>query len=287
MAQQTNILQRALLITGCSSGIGLRSAQLLQERGYQVVASARREGDVDALRKQGLQAVRLDLDDEESINRGLAETLELTNGNLYGLFNNGGFGQPGAVEDVPTQALREQFETLVFGWHHLTRQVIPVMRKQGEGRIVQNSSVLGFAVMPYRGAYSAAKFAIEGLSDAMRLELAGSNVFVSLIEPGPILSRFRANALAKLHDNISLDGSYHTQQYRAALSRLEKEGPAMPFTLGPEAVVDKLIHALESKRPKARYFVTVPTHVFWYLRRFLPQRMLDRVLLKASGEGAR
>lgn len=276
---------RPVLITGCSSGIGHCAALSLHRLGYPVVASARRAEDVAALHAQGLEAVRLDLDDESSIDEGLAEALECTGGRLYGLFNNGGFGQPGAVEDVPTQALRDQFQTLVFGWHHLTRQVIPLMRKQGEGRIVQNSSVLGFAVMPYRGAYSGAKFAIEGLSDALRLELAGSNVFVSLIEPGPILSRFRANALVRLRDQIPLETSHHADQYRAALARLQTEGPAQPFTLGPEAVVERLVHALEARRPKARYFVTFPTYLFWYLKRVLPQSALDRLMLAASGGG--
>ncbi len=281
------IPQRAILITGCSTGIGYSVANGLRARGYRVFASARKQGDVARLADEGFDALRLDLDDGGSIDRAVDMLLERTGGRLYGLFNNGGFGQPGAVEDVPTQALREQFETLVFGWHHLTRRVIPVMRAQGEGRIIQNSSVLGFAVMPYRGVYSGAKFAIEGLSDAMRLELHGSGVHVSLVEPGPILSRFRANAMEKFIANVEKEQSAHQRQYQAALARLEKEGPAMPFTLPPEAVLKRVVHALESRRPRPRYFVTLPTYLFWYLKRVLPIWLLDRVLLKASGGGAR
>jgi NAD(P)-dependent dehydrogenase (short-subunit alcohol dehydrogenase family) len=287
MAEKSEDSRRSVLITGCSTGIGHCVAKGLQARGYRVFASARKGQDVARLAEEGFEALQLDLDNGQSIEHAVELLLERSGGRLYGLFNNGGFGQPGAVEDIPTEALRAQFETLVFGWHHLTRLVIPVMRAQGEGRIIQNSSVLGFAVMPYRGAYSGAKFAIEGLSDAMRLELKGSGVWISLVEPGPILSRFRANAAAKFIANVAQEGSAHQRQYQAALGRLEKEGPAIPFTLPPEAVLKRVIHALESRHPRPRYFVTLPTYLFWYLKRLLPVRLLDQVLLKASGDGAR
>ena len=269
---------RAVLITGCSSGIGLHAARALQQRGFQVFATARKPNDVQKLAAEGLNAQLLDLDDAQSIGNSVSQVLNETGGNLYGLFNNGGFGQSGAVEDLPTEALRAQFETLFFGWHELTRQVIPVMRRQGYGRIVQNSSVLGFAAMPYRGAYNSVKFAIEGLSDTLRLELRGSGIHVSIIQPGPIRSQFRSNALQKFHDHINHQASAHRDHYEATLNRLQNSTDASRFTLGPEAVTNKLLHALTSSKPKARYRVTTPTIAFSIAKRLLPGFMLDKVL---------
>ncbi|OED42332.1 short-chain dehydrogenase [Chromatiales bacterium (ex Bugula neritina AB1)] len=273
-----SIDKRAVLITGCSSGIGLAAANTLHSRGFQVYATARKPPDVEKLRQSGLQSMLLDLTDPLSIENALAEVLHATNGKLYGLFNNGGFGQGGAVEDLPTAALREQFETLVFGWHELTRRVIPVMRAQGYGRIVQNSSVLGFAAMPYRGAYNAAKFAIEGLSDTLRLELRGSNIHVSIIQPGPIRSKFRENGQARFHRHINAADSVHASHYEHTLARLNSAGDASKFTLGPDAVVDKLLHALQHHSPRARYRVTTPTIAFAIAKRILPVSLLDRIL---------
>jgi len=278
---------RPVLITGCSSGIGLATARGLRDRGYAVFASARRAHDVRRLREEGLAAVPLDLDDDDSIATAVATVLEQTGGRLYGLFNNGAYGQPGAVEDLRREVLRAQFETALFGWHELTRRVIPVMRAQGEGRIIQNSSVLGLVAFVYRGAYVAAKFALEGLTDTLRLELRGTGIQVSLIEPGPILSRFRDNAYRKFLDNIDGDSSPHRDRYRAMQARLTKEGPAQPFTLPPEAVLRRVIHALEARRAKARYYVTVPTYLFAGLRRVLPTAALDAALRAASGGGRR
>jgi short-subunit dehydrogenase len=205
-----------------------------------------------------------------------------TKGELYALFNNGAFGLPGAVEDLSRDAIRAQFETNFFGWLELTNRVLPVMREQGYGRIIQNSSILGFVAMPFRGAYNATKFAIEGLSDTLRLELHGTDIHVSLVEPGPILSRFRANALVALQKYIDIEHSVHNERYRRVLQRLNKEGPAVPFTLPPEAVLKKVIHALESRKPRARYYVTFPTYLFGYLKRVLPTRTLDRLLRLAG-----
>lgn len=278
---------RTILITGCSSGIGHTCAHGLARRGYRVIASARRDEDVQRLASEGLEAVRLDLDDSASVTEAMEQTMELTGGRLDALFNNGAYGQPGAVEDLSREALRAQLETNLLGWHDLTCRVIPVMRAQGSGRIVQNSSVLGLVTLPYRGAYVASKFALEGLTDTLRLELAGSGIHVSLIEPGPILSRFRANGHRKFHEYIDAEHSVHKANYAAAESRLLKEGPAAPFTLPPEAVLAKLIHALESKRPKPRYYVTFPTYLFGTLRRLLSSRGMDRVLGSVSGGGMR
>ena len=250
----------------------------LRNRGYRVFATARRPGDVQRLTDEGFESLLLDLDRSETIASALAELLERTGGRLYGLFNNGAYGQPGAVEDLETEVLRAQFETNLFGWHELTRRVIPLMRRQGEGRIIQNSSVLGFVALTYRGAYNASKYALEGLSDTLRLELHGSGVFVSLIEPGPIKSRFRANAYEKWRQNIDPEQSFHRDAYRAMAERLQKQGPAVPFTLPPEAVLKRVIHALESPRPRPRYYVTFPTYLFGTLKRLLPARTLDRIL---------
>ncbi|MEJ2613027.1 MAG: SDR family oxidoreductase [Candidatus Thiodiazotropha sp.] len=278
---------KSILITGCSSGIGLCVAQGLKARGYRVFASARKDHDVTQLQQQGFNALKLDLRDGESIAMAAEQVLQQTDGHLYALFNNGAYGQPGAVEDLSVDTLRQQFETNLFGWHDLTCRVLPGMRQQGKGRIIQNSSILGFMALPYRGAYVASKFALEGLSDTLRLELAGSGVFVSLIEPGPIESRFRDNALAMWRANINAEESIHREYYQAMLNRLQKKGPATPFTLPPEAVLKKVIHALEAPHPKARYHITFPTHLFALLRRLLTSHAMDRVLLKVSGDGKR
>jgi len=278
---------RTILITGCSSGIGHACARGLKDRGYRVFASARRREDVERLRGEGMEALHLDLDDADSIQEAVDRVLARTSGRLYALFNNGGYGQVGAVEDLSRGALRAQLETNLLGWHDLTCRLIPIMRKQGYGRIVQNSSVLGLVTLAYRGAYVASKFALEGLTDTLRLELSGSGIHISLIEPGPIESRFRANACTKLRANIDMEHSVHRPQYRAAERRLLKEGPAQPFTLPPQAVLKKLIHALESRRPKPRYYVTVPTYVLGSLRRVLSSRGLDRVLLRSFNGTAR
>lgn len=278
---------RVILITGCSSGIGHCAAHGLQARGWRVFATARQPADVARLRAEGLESLTLDVCDATSIQSAVAEVLARTGGRLDALFNNAGYGQPGAVEDVSREALREQFETNVLGAHELTRQVIPVMRRQGNGRIVYNSSVLGLVAFPYRGAYVASKFALEGLADTLRLELTGTGIQVSLIEPGPILSRFRDNAHAAYQRHIHAENSPHREQYAAMEARLLKKGPAAPFTLPPEAVLKRLIHALESPRPRARYPVTAPTYLFAALRRLLPTRLLDAILRRAGGDGQR
>ena len=277
----------AVLVTGCSSGIGHAVAHGLHARGYEVIASARSPQDVQRLRTEGLRAVRIDLDDPALIRAGLAEALELTGGELYGLFNNGAYGQPGAVEDLSWEALEAQLRTNLLGWHELTRLVIPRMRARGRGRIIQNSSVLGLVAMPYRGAYNCSKFALEGLSDTLRLELHGTGIHVSLVEPGPIRSQFRANAFRKFLQYIDTQASPHRANYEAMQRRLQTQGDAAPFTLPTTAVLKPVLHALSSRRPRARYPVTVPTHAFAILRRLLSTRAMDWLLQRASGDGAR
>lgn len=269
-----------MLITGCSSGIGLCVAQGLQQRGYRVFATARRHEDVERLSAEGLESLQLDLADSTSINKAVDEVLQRTGGTLYALFNNGAYGQAGAVEDLRRDVLRQQFETNLFGWHELTCRVLPVMRRQGYGRLIQNSSVLGIIALPFRGAYNASKFAVEGLTDTLRLELRETNIQISLIEPGPIESRFRANSFKAYQDNIDRDRSPFRDVYQAMEQRLQKQGPAVPFTLPPEAVLKKVIHALESRRPKPRYYVTFPTYLFGYLKRVLSTRLLDKLLAR-------
>lgn len=278
---------KTILVTGCSSGIGYYCAKELQKSGYQVFATTRNDTDVTRLQKEGLNAYRLDLGESKSIDDALKWVLKQTNGKLDALFNNGAYGQPGAVEDLSRDVLRQQFETNLFGTHELTSKAIRIMRNQGHGRIIQNSSVLGLITLKYRGAYNASKFALEGLTDTLRQELHGSNIFVSLIEPGPIESLFRQNAHKAFKQNITIEGSAHQQVYEAVERRLAKqqtERKKDPFTLGPEAVLKPLIHALESQKPKARYYVTFPTWLFAALKRILPNIVLDWILMKVSDD---
>ncbi|MCB1785654.1 MAG: SDR family oxidoreductase [Chromatiaceae bacterium] len=279
--------ESSVLVTGCSSGIGRCVALGLHARGYRVIATARKADDLRALRDAGLHALELHLDDPHSVAAAAQAALDIGGGHVYGLFNNGAYGQPGAVEDLRWEVLEAQLRTNLLGWHELTRRLIPAMRAHGAGRIIQNSSVLGLVAMPYRGAYNCSKFALEGLTDTLRLELHGSGVHVSLVEPGPIVSRFRENAFAKFREHIDAQGSVHRDNYQAMIARLAHEGPTTRFTLPPEAVLKRVIHALESRRPRARYAVTTPTYVFAFLRRLLSTRQLDALLRRASGGGSR
>ena len=272
--------QRNVIITGCSSGIGRCVAEGLKQRGYRVFATARKKCDVDALIESGFESVQLDLANSASIHSAFVTILDKADGEIYALFNNGAYGQPGAVEDLSRDVLRQQFEVNLFGTHELTNLVLPVMRKQGYGRIIQNSSVLGFVALQFRGAYNMSKYALEGLTDTLRLELMGTNIHISLIEPGPIESRFRKNALVAFEENISVENSPFENTYKKLVERLKAEGPVVPFTLGPEAVLDKVIHSLESKKPKLRYYVTFPTYLFGTLKRVLSTRVMDKVLKK-------
>ncbi|MBY8273044.1 SDR family oxidoreductase [Vibrio fluvialis] len=275
-------MTRSILITGCSSGIGYMAATQLHQRGYQVIASCRHIKDVERLKAEGLTCIQLDLSDEESIRAGVEQALTFSANKLDAVFNNGAYGQPGALEDLPTEALRAQFETNFFGWHTLTTALLPHFRQQGHGRIVQNSSILGFAAMKYRGAYNASKFALEGWTDTLRLELRESGIHISLIEPGPIETQFRANALVAFKRWIPVDNSVHAQQYHAQLARLGNDKSNNAFVLPAEACLAPLLHALESPRPRLRYRVTTPTKIFAVLKRLLPGRTLDKLLNKAA-----
>ena len=277
--------EKSILITGCSSGIGICVAEGLLKRGYRVFATARKHEDVEALLNKGMESFQLDLDDSTSIKGAVHEVLNKTEGKLFALFNNGGFGQPGAVEDLRRDVLREQFETNVFGYLELTNLILPTMRKQGYGRIIQNSSILGFISLPFRGAYTASKHALEGLSDTLRMELKGTDIFVSIIEPGPIEAKFRQNAYAKYKENIDARSSHFHKQYEAMEKRLTKEPAPLPFTLPATAVLEKVLRALESSKPKARYYVTTPTYIFAGLKRLLPGFLLEKLLITAGTRG--
>ncbi|MBU3033488.1 SDR family NAD(P)-dependent oxidoreductase [Tritonibacter mobilis] len=274
-------MTKTLLITGCSSGIGHAAAHDMRARGWRVFASCRQQRDCDRLRAEGFESPRIDYTDADSIKTGLAEVLKSTGGTLDALFNNGAHGLPGAVEDLPTDGLREIFETNVFGWHEMIRQVVPVMRAQGHGRIVQNSSVLGLVTYPWRGAYAATKFAIEGLSDTLRLELSGTGIDVILIEPGPVTSKIRENSIPHFEKHIDWKNSPIRDRYEGSLLKrlYESSGPDA-FELPPAAVSKKLAHALEARRPRPRYYVTTPTYIAGTLRRVLSTRAIDRILLR-------
>ena len=268
-----NNQQKTILVTGCSSGIGAYCARALKAEGWHVIASARTEEDLATLRNDGIEAYRLDYAEPESIASFFEEAMAATGGRCDALFNNGGYGQVGAVEDLPVEALRAQFEANFFGWHDLTRRVIPVMRAQGHGRIVQCSSILGLVPMRFRGAYNASKHALEGLSVTLALELEGTGIHVSLIEPGAIASRFRANALRHFHRKIDIAASVHQQDYQAQLRRLEKQERSDNGKLRPDAVHKVLQHALNAPRPRYHYTVTREARLGAIARRLLPARL--------------
>lgn len=275
-------MKETILITGCSSGIGRYCAEQLHAAGYNVIASCRKSKDVAQLQAQGLNCVELDVSSQSSIENAITEVLTLSGGHLDILFNNAAYGQCGALEDLPTNALRSQFETNLFGWHELTKAIIPIMLKQGQGKIIQNSSVLGLVAMKYRGAYNASKFALEGYTDTLRLELMDTNISVSLIEPGPINSKFRENAKLHFEDTIDMENTRHQQAYKNTLERLSKTTSSNSFTLEPDAVLNQVQRIINSRSPKPRYYVTQPTHLFGVLRRLLPSRWLDKILVKSA-----
>ena len=277
-----NTRQNTLIITGCSSGIGRCLAFGLHRRGYRVIASCRNAADVKALINQDLECLQIDLADANSIDDAIDEIRTRTGGRIYGLVNNGAYGQPGAVIDLTREALTKQFETNVFGTQQLTNGLLPMMLPFGEGRVVQISSILGFICLKFRGAYNASKYALEALTDTMRLEHAQSGIEFSLIEPGPITSRFRDNAYQQYLANIDTQNSMFHDAYLRVEKRLKSE-EEVRFTLPAEAVLKPVIHALESRRPKIRYPVTVPTRLMAKLKRILPDRWMDWFLL-ANGD---
>jgi len=274
--------KRYVLITGCSTGIGLSLAQSLSTFGFHVIASTRKSRDTQRLKRLGVQCIPLDLESPESIASAIDQLTDITNGTLYALINNGAYGQPGAVEDLSRHALKAQFETNVFGTQELTNHCIPLFRRQGYGRIIQISSILGRVCLANRGAYNASKYALEALSDTMRLELEGSGIFVSLIEPGPIESDFRKNCLKHFQANINALNSAHSETYSRELKRLDTTENTK-FTLPASSLLKPVLHALDSPYPKPRYTVTTPAKVLPWLKRITSDRFMDKILKKAGG----
>jgi NAD(P)-dependent dehydrogenase (short-subunit alcohol dehydrogenase family) len=274
---------KSVLITGCSSGIGRDAAHALRARGWRVFAACRKAADCERMRAAGFDSPRLDYQDAESIRAAFAEVAERTGGGPDALFNNGAFAMPGAVEDIPADAFRALFEANFFGWHELIRLAVPAMRARGAGRIVQCSSVLGLAALRFRAPYVASKFAVEGYTDVLRMELRGTGLHVVLIEPGPIRTRIRENARVHYERWVEKERTPWAAFYRETLeARLYALDPAPDFMeLPPSAVSAKLIRALESPRPAARYYVTTPTYMVAWMKRLLPTRWLDAVLSRA------
>jgi short-subunit dehydrogenase len=279
-------MQKNIFITGCSTGIGWCAAETLHKRGYRVFASARKPADLEKLTALGVESVLLDMDDSKTIHTALNTVLEKTGGVLDALFNNAGIALPGAVEDLTRDMMRAQFETNVFGPMELTNLVVPIMRKQGHGRIIHNTSILGVITMPYRGNYNASKFALEAYTSTLRQELRHSNIHVTIIAPGPIATQFRETARKNFQDTLGEKNSVHAASYEKMQTSFKVTSEAEKrLTLPPEAVVEKVIAALESKNPRARYYIGLPAHIFAWLRRLLPDKSLDWVIAKLmSGE---
>ena len=271
---------RSILITGCGSGIGYHCAHALAKRGWRVFATCRRQSDCDRLAGEGLETVRLDYSDTASIAAALDHVLAATGGRLDALFNNGGFSLPGALEDLSADHLRAVLEANFIGWHDLTRRVVPVMRAQGAGRIVNCSSILGFVAVRFSGAYIAAKFAIEGWSDTLRLELRGTGIRVSIIEPGPIASNMLADARDRFMTAIDSENSSFRDDYAKEFGRLSSGSRSSRFQRSPQAICTRLVHAVESPRPRARYRVTIPTRFMALMKRLLTTAALDRILAR-------
>ena len=267
-----------ILITGCSTGIGLETAKVLRQNGIKVYASARKEKDVLRLQDMGFETFLLDVRNKKDIKRVLDKILE-NDKKLNAVFNNAGFGQPGAIEDIKTEVLKEQFETNVFGLHEVTKQSMKIFRKQGFGKIIQHSSVLGLISLKYRGAYNASKYAIEGLADTLRQETMDSNIFISLVNTGPVTSNFRENALKKFKKNINIKKSFFKNTYENELKqRLENDKDDTPFTLPASSVAKVVLKIMNSQKPKPRYYVTTATHILGFAKRVLSTSLLDKLL---------
>ena len=276
-------MTRSILITGCSTGIGHDAAHALAKRGWRVFATCRKEEDAERLRAEGLESWRLDYADEDSVRHGAEEALTRADGALTALFNNGAWALPGPVEDIPRDGMRAIFEANLFGPHQLITHILPAMRASGVGRIVNCSSVLGFMAMGYRGPYNASKFALEGLTDTLRREVRGEPLKIILIEPGPILTPFRANARGPFERWVKprRAASTHPEaRWNDVERRLYRDKEGGRFDLPPSAVTAKLIHALEAPKPRARYYVTTPTYIASALRRFLPTGAVDWIVGK-------
>jgi short-subunit dehydrogenase len=270
-------MSASILITGCSTGIGLETAQYLKYKGYQVFTTARQEKDVEKLKSLGFEAFLLDVREKQTIENTLKSILAITGGTLDVVFNNAGFGQPGAIEDLRTEVLKEQFDTNVFGLHEVTIQVLPIMRAQGYGKIIQHSSVLGLISLKFKGAYNASKYAIEGLTDTLRQELLDTSIQATVLNTGPVLSEFRETAKQKARDNIDIEHSRFKSSYEEHLSSVKS---TVPFTLKAVEVAKVVESIIKSKDIKPRYYITKATYILGYLKRVISTSLLDKILNK-------
>jgi len=271
--------QPVIVITGCSTGIGLETARYLKERFVTVYPTARDPKDVEMLQALGFdEAMLLDVRDAAQISQVIERVLE-QEGQIDVWFNNAGYGQVGAIEDIRTEVLREQFETNVFGLHECTRQIISVMRRQGYGKIIQHSSVLGIVSMFGRGAYNASKYAIEGLTDTLRLELKDTPIYPVLLNTGPVTSCFRDTAVKMLQKNVAIEASLFKERYHASIEGTARKVPFSEEAETVAAVIHKIILA---EKPAPRYYITKATYLLGYLKRCLSTSWLDRVLLKVG-----
>jgi short-subunit dehydrogenase len=269
-----------ILITGCSSGIGLQTAITLKQNNYKVYASARKDEDIQKLKELGFETFKIDVTLKDDITNALNSILEKDK-KLDAVFNNAGYGQPGAVEDISVETLKEQFETNLFGLHEVTLQTMKIFRKQGYGKIIQHSSVLGIISLKFRGAYNASKYAIEGLSDTLRQEVLGSKITISTINTGPVTSKFRENALKKFNKNIDIENSFFTNTYKKELkARLETTEDKAPFNLPASSVANVVLKIMQTKKPKPRYYVTKATYILGFLKRVLSTSLMDKLLNK-------
>jgi len=269
-----------ILITGCSTGIGLETALILKNNGFKVYSSARKDEDVTKLQNLGFETFKIDVRNKEDIINALTTILE-NDKKLDAVFNNAGFGQPGAVEDISTEVLKEQFETNVFGLHEVTIQAMKIFRKQGFGKIIQHSSVLGIISLKFRGSYNASKYAIEGLNDTLRQEVMGSNIFISTINTGPVTSEFRTNALKKFNENVDIKNSYFNKVYTEELKkRLESKEDKTPFNLPASSVANVVFDIMNSSKPRPRYYVTKATYLLGFFKRILSTSIMDKILSK-------
>jgi NAD(P)-dependent dehydrogenase (short-subunit alcohol dehydrogenase family) len=269
---------KAVLITGCSSGIGRATAAHLAEHGWAVYATARSLESIKPLEQQGCRLLELDVTDEESM-RAAVDAVEEAEGAVGVLVNNAGYSQSGAVEEVPLDAVRRQFETNVFGLVRLTQMVLPGMRNQSWGKLVNVSSIGGKVTFPGGGHYHATKHAVEAISDALRFEVRGFGVDVIVIEPGLIKTSFGDTAVSSIEAETPDNGAY--ADFNAAVAEATTgayEGPLARLGGGPEDVARVIEKAIEARRPKARYPVTASAHLILGQRKLLPDRAWDRFL---------
>jgi short-subunit dehydrogenase len=278
---------KTILITGATAGIGRHAALELARRGHHVIATGRREGALSALRDEAraagkgkLDVVRLDVTSEESVQQARVEVDALTGGRgVDVLVNNAGYGQLGPAELVSDADLRKQFETNVFGLMNVTRAFVPKMRERGEGRVINIGSISGRATFPLMGVYSATKYAVESLSDALRTELAPFGVYVSIVEPGPIRTEFNDRAM----ENIDV-ASVERSPYAPILEQVESFREQFEAgAAGPEVTTNAIAHAALSRRPRVRYVVPFSASIMLAVLAVLPTRLVDVVMRLAMG----